>query len=183
MLGGAVFFPATKTKDVLRFCRDFAATIPDELVIQGGAIGLPDAGRVFAIGGCYCGPLSEGEKLLKPLRTFGSPVADIFNVLSYVQMQTLFDAFFPPGRLTYVKSNFMPQLTDDAISAMAEYAGKSPSDYSFAPFFEHWHGAATRVGPTDTAFPHRQYSWNFLAWSMWTDPAESEKNRQWTREC
>jgi FAD/FMN-containing dehydrogenase len=183
VLGGAVFFPATKTKDVLRFCRDFAATIPDELVIQGGAIGLPDAGRVFAIGGCYCGPLSEGEKHLKPLRTFGSPVADIFNVLSYVQMQTLFDAFFPPGRLTYVKSNFMRELTDDAISAIAEYAGKSPSDYSFAPFFEHWHGAATRVGPTDTAFPHRQYSYNFMVWSNWENPGDSEKNLQWTRKC
>ena len=183
VLGGAVFYPATKTKEVLHFCRDFAATIPDELVLQGGAIALPDAGRVFAVAGCYCGHVSEGEKVLKPLRTFGSPVADIFNVLSYVQMQSLFDPFFPTGRLTYVKSNFIRELTDDAISAMAEYAGKSPSPYSFAPFFEHWHGAATRVGPSDTAFPHRQYSYNFMAWSNWENPADSEKNIQWTREC
>jgi hypothetical protein len=183
VLGGAVFFPVAKTREVLHFCRDFAATIPDELVIQGGAITLPDAGRVFAIAGCYCGPISEGENVLRPLRTLGPPLVDIFTQISYVQMQTLFDPFFPSGRLTYVKSNFIRELSDDAISVMAEYAGASPSPYSFAPFFEHWHGAATRVGVSDTVFPHRQYSYNFMAWSNWENPADSEKNIQWTREC
>ena len=48
---------------------------------------------------------------------------------------------------------------------------------------EHWHGAATRVPPTDTAFPHRQYSFNLLLWSTWENPAESELNIRWTREC
>jgi len=61
--------------------------------------------------------------------------------------------------------------------------GESPSPHTFAPFIEHWHGAATRVGVTDTAFPHRQYSWNLLAWSMWERPSDSEKNIRWTREC
>jgi FAD/FMN-containing dehydrogenase len=183
ILGGGVFYPVSKTKEVLHFCRDYAETIPDELVIQGGAITLPDAGPVFAIAGCYCGLASEGERVLKPLRTFGAPIADIFNVISYVQMQSLFDAFFPPGRLTYVKSSFINEFSDDAIEAMAEFAGTSPSPYSFAPFFEHWHGAATRVGATDTAFPHRTHSYNFMAWSNWADPIDSEKNIRWTREC
>jgi hypothetical protein len=95
----------------------------------------------------------------------------------------MFDPFFPPGRLTYVKSNFIPSLSDEAIDALVRYVGKSPSPYSFAPFIEHWHGAATRVAPTETAFPHRQYSYNFFAWSNWVSPSESEKNIQWTREC
>jgi FAD binding domain/Berberine and berberine like len=183
VLGGAVFYPTAKTNDVLQFVRDFAAAIPDELVIQGGAITLPDAGRVFGVAGCYCGPISEGEKVLRPLRKFGPPVVDIFSPMSYVQMQTLFDPFFPPGRLTYVKSNFIRELTDDAIAALAEYSGTSPSPHSFAPFFEHWHGAATRVGITDTAFPHRCFSYNFMAWSNWASPADTERNIQWTREC
>lgn len=183
VLGGAVFYPVDKTGDVLHFVRDFVANIPDELVIQGGALTLPDVGRVFAVAGCYCGPIAEGERLLQPLRAFGSPLADIFQTLSYVEMQGLFDPFFPPGRLTYVKSNFIRELTDDTIATLARYAGKSPSPYSFAPFFEHWHGAATRVGVSDTAFPHRQYSYNFMAWSNWEHAADSEKNIAWTREC
>ncbi len=183
VLGGAVFYPAHKAKEVLHFCRDFAETIPDELVIQGGALTLPDAGRVFAVAGCYCGAPSEGERILKPLRSFGPVLADIFDVIGYVQMQTLFDPFFPPGRLTYVKSNFVRELSDEAIATMAAYAGTSPSPYSFAPFFEHWHGAATRVAADDTAFPHRKSKYNFMAWSNWADAAESQKNIQWTREC
>jgi hypothetical protein len=183
VLGGAVFYPAAKAKEVLHFWREFAAASPDELVTQGGSFNLPDGVPVFGIAACYCGLLSEGEKVLKPLRTFGSPVADTFAAISYLQLQSMFDPFFPPGRLTYVKSNFIRSLSEEAIDALVQYVGKSPSPYTFAPFIEHWHGAATRVAITDTAFPHRQYSWNFMAWSMWASPSESEKNIQWTREC
>jgi hypothetical protein len=183
VVGGAVFYPAAKAKEVMHFWREFAAESPDELVTQGGSFNLPDGVPVFAIAACYCGQVSEGEKVLLPLRSFGSPIADAFGVMSYVQLQSMFDPFFPPGRLTYVKSNFIPTLSDQAIDALVRYVGKSPSPYSFAPFMEHWHGAATRVAPTETAFPHRQYSYNFFAWSNWVSPSESEKNIQWTREC
>jgi len=183
IVGGAIFYPAEKAKEVMHFWREFAAESPDELVTQGGSFNLPDGVPVFAIAACYCGQVSEGEKVLQPLRSFGSPIADAFGVMSYVQLQSMFDPFFPPGRLTYVKSNFIPTLSDQAIEALVRYVGKSPSPYSFAPFMEHWHGAATRVAPTETAFPHRQYSYNFFAWSNWVSPSESEKNIQWTREC
>jgi hypothetical protein len=183
VLGGAVFYPASKAEEVLRFFREFSETIPDELVIQCGSFTTPDNVQVFAVAACYCGAVGEGEKVLKPLRTFGPPVADAISVMSYVQLQSMFDSFFPPGRQTYVKSNFILALNDDAIRAIAQFAGKSPSPFSFAPFLEHWHGAATRVGITDTAFPHRQHSYNLMFWSNWENPSESERNIQWTRTC
>jgi hypothetical protein len=184
VLGGAVFYPVANTREVLHFCREYAETIPDELVIQGGAFTLPDGTQVFGVAVCYCGSsLSEGEKVLKPLRQFGPPLADIIQVMSYVQIQSLFEPFFPNGRYTYVKSNFIRTLSDEAIDVMAEYAGKSPSPYTFAPFFEHWHGAVRRVGITDTAFPHRDHSYNFFVWSTWENSADSAKNVEWTRQC
>jgi FAD/FMN-containing dehydrogenase len=181
VLGGGVFYPIAKAGEVLRFFHEFAKTIPDELVIQAAALTLPDGVPVFAVAACYCGSLSEGEKVLKPLRAFGSPVADLFGAMSYVQIQNMFDPFFPPGRHTYVKSNFIRTLDEEVIETLAEYAKTRPSPYSFAPGLEHWHGAATRVGATDMAFPHRQYSYNFMAWSNWADPSDSEKNIRWTR--
>lgn len=183
VLGGAIFYPVAKTKEVLHFCRDFAETIPDELVIQGGAFTLPDGVPVFGVAACYCGPLKEGEQVLKPLVKFGSPLADMIQVMSYIQVQGMFEPFFPPGRYTYVKSNFLRTLSDEAVETMVEFAGQSPSPYTFAPFFEHWHGAVNRVGVTDTAFPHRGYNYNFIAWSMWDNPSNSETNIQWTRRC
>lgn len=183
VLGGGVFYPVAKAREVLHFFREFAERIPDELVIQAAALTLPDGVPVFAVAACYCGALAEGEKVLKPLRKFGAPLADILEARSYVQMQGLFDPFFPPGRHTYVKSSFVRTLSDEIIEILAEYANTRPSPYSFAPALEHWHGAATRVAVTDTAFPHRQYSYNFMAWSNWADPSQSEKNVRWTREC
>jgi FAD/FMN-containing dehydrogenase len=47
---------------------------------------------------------------------------------------------------------------------------------------EHFHGAATRVGASDTAFPHRETGYNFLVASEWLDPVESDVNIAWTRE-
>jgi FAD/FMN-containing dehydrogenase len=183
VLGGAVFYPAAKAKEVLRFWREFAEGSPDELVTQGGSFNLPDGTAVFGIAGCYCGPISEGEKVLKPLREFGAPLADAFAAMSYTQMQGMFEPFFPPGRYIYTKSNFLNSLSEKAMETLLQYVGKSPSPYTFAPFLEHWHGAAARVPANETAFPHRRYSWNLLLWSMWLEPSETEKNIRWNRDC
>ena len=183
VFGGAVFYSAAQAKQALRFWREFAAESPDELVTQGGSFQLPDGTPVFGIAACYCGGVEQGERVLKALRTFGPPLADVLGPMSYIQIQSMFEPFFPPGRRVYTKSNFLKQLSDEAIKTMVQFVAKSPSPYTFAPFIEHWNGTATRVAPTDTAFPHRQYEWNFLAWSMWTEPVGDEKNVQWTREC
>ena len=180
---GAVFYPAEQAKEVLRFWREYAAESPDELVTQGGSFHLPDGVPVFGVAACYCGAVADGERILNPLRKFGSPIADALAPMTYVQLQGMFEAFFPPGRYVYTKSNFLKDLSDEAVDTMVQHVAKSPSPYTFAPFIEHWHGAATRVASTDTAFPHRQYSWNFPAWSIWVSPSETEKNLEWTRGC
>jgi hypothetical protein len=180
--GGAIFFPAAKALEVLRLWRDFCENSPDEVVNQATGATL-EGTPVFGLAACYCGPVDLGETLLRPLRKFATPVADMLGPMTYLQIQSMFEPFFPPGRLVYTKSNFLRTLSDDAIETLSQYVGKSPSPHTFAPFVEHWHGAATRVASGDTAFPHRQYSWNFFAWSMWTDATESERNIRWTREC
>jgi FAD/FMN-containing dehydrogenase len=183
VLGGAVFYPLSKAKEVLLFCREFAETLRDEVVLQGAGLSLPDGTPVFGVVVCYCGSsMSEGEKVLQPLRKFGSPLADAIQVMGYVQIQSMFQPFFPPGRYTYVKSNFMQSLNDEAIEVIAEFADKRPSPYTFAPILEHWHGAVSRVGVSDTAFPHRHHSYNFIIWSNWENAVDSEQNVQWTRQ-
>ncbi len=180
VLGGGVLYPVAKTREVLRFYREFTASCPDELSTQVMTITVPDVGRVVGVGGCYCGPLSEGEKLLKPLRTFGPPAVDLFAPMPYVQHQGMFDPFFPPGRHVYTKANFLNGLSDGAIEVFTEYA-IAPSPYT-AGVLEHLGGAFSRAGPAENAFAHREYPYNFSIWSNWTEPADSQKNIQWTRE-
>jgi FAD/FMN-containing dehydrogenase len=43
------------------------------------------------------------------------------------------------------------------------------------------HGAASRVDPAATAFPHRDEHYDFLILSQWADPTDSEENIRWTR--
>ncbi len=50
-----------------------------------------------------------------------------------------------------------------------------------AILFEHFHGAVTRVPVTETAVPHRAEGFNLLIPSVWLDPADTEKNKTWTR--
>ena len=47
---------------------------------------------------------------------------------------------------------------------------------------EHIHGAATRVGISDTAFPHRREGYNFLVLAQWIDPAATPACIAWARE-
>ena len=51
-----------------------------------------------------------------------------------------------------------------------------------ALLLEHFHGAATRVAPTATAFPHRSVGYNFLIVSEWMDPAATDANVAWARD-
>jgi FAD/FMN-containing dehydrogenase len=179
VFGGGILYPVEKTAEVLRFYREFTSSCPDEVSLQALTITIPELGRVVGIGGCYCGPSEEGKKALQPLRAFGSPVADLFADMPYVQLQSMFDPLFPAGRHYYTKANFLTQLTDQAIEVFAEYS-TAPSTHTAAAI-EHLQGAVSRVGASETAFPHRQFPYNFSIWSGWSDQDESETNIQWTR--
>jgi FAD/FMN-containing dehydrogenase len=181
IFGGAVLYPLGRAKELLRFFRDYAADLPDELSMQGGAFnfqGVP----VIGLAGCHCGSFADAEKVLKPLRTFATPVADMFGPIPYVQMQSMFDSFFLPGKMHYWKSNFLKSLSDEAIEVFLEFTANVPSTESFVWLpGEHMHGAATRVGAEETAFAHRENAYNFGIFSVWSDPRDTEKNVAWTR--
>ena len=180
VLGGMVSHPLSQAVSALRFYRDFTASQPDELQTWAGLLTLPDGNQVIAIVPCYVGALAEGERLLAPLRRFGTPVADTIAPLPYVAMQKIFDPAFPPGRLNYWKSSLTGRLPEDVIEASVEYARKVPSPHSAILFIE-MHGAYGRVGKTDTAYYHRDLQYDLIALSMWTDPADTRRNIDWTR--
>lgn len=181
VFAGGVLYPLSFAKEGLKFFREWAPAIPDELVIQCLSLTFPDLGRVLAIAGTYHGDLKKGEEVLKTLRSFGKPLLDIFQPMPYVQLQSMFDPFFPPGRMVYVKSNFFKTLNAEATEATDEFLKTCPSPHTVAGS-EHWHGAATRVGPSDTAFPHRSHPFNLIIWSTWEGAENSERNIRWTRD-
>src|SRR4029453_18999737 len=96
--------------------------------------------------------------------------------MPYTAVNMLFDPGFPRGALNYWKSNFLASLSDGVIDTMIERFAAAPSPMS-GLLLEHFHGAATRVGHTETAFPHRTVGYNFLTVSEWLDAPAPPANR------
>jgi Berberine and berberine like len=118
--------------------------------------------------------------VLAPLRRFGNPVADTIGPMPYVAVQTMFDAAFPPGRPSYWKTGLTNRIDDQVITDTVEFAKQVPSRHTVIIFAE-LHGAYSRVGKTDTAYYHRDMQYDLIALSVWTDPADTERNIGWTR--
>ncbi len=181
ILGGMLIYPLATAREVLRFYRDFTAEAPDELTAFAALMTLPDGQPVVAILACYDGPTEVGEKALQPLRTFGSPLADQITSMTYLQLQTMLDAGFPSGLHNYWKTNFLQDLSDEAIETLVTYFTTVPSELT-ALLIEQLGGAVERIGQQETAFSPRDQHFNVSVMSRWTEPAASEKQIRWTRE-
>ena len=129
----------------------------------------------------HTGDSEEAERDLEPLETWGSPAVVQVGPMPYPVMNTILDAGYPTGSLNYWLSNFTRGLSDELIDTAVERFASVPSPMS-AILLEHFHGAVTRVDPTETAVPHRDEGWNLLIPSVWADPADTDSNIAWTRE-
>src|SRR5829696_7368852 len=74
VLGGGLRYSAGEASDALRFYHEFARSCPDELTTSASLGLAPDGSLVAGITVCYCGAMEEGERVLRPLRGFGSPL-------------------------------------------------------------------------------------------------------------
>ncbi len=166
----------------MRFFHEFSSTCPDEVTTLPTGIRAPDGTPTVAIAVCYTGPLEKGEELLKLLRTLCPAIADIISPRTYVEMQSLFDDILMPGRCYYWKSSLLSEVGEDAIGTLIEYTHTLPTSPGSFIYLQQLHGAASRVGVTETAFPHRRYHYNCGALSAWDDPADTERNIGWSRK-
>jgi FAD/FMN-containing dehydrogenase len=179
---GLIAHPFDRARDVLKFFREItSAVLPDDLTIFGALLHAPEGAQIAVIIVCHCGPLAEAEAALQPIKKFGTPILDSIGPTTYEETNKMLDAGFPRGALNYWKSNFMSELSDQAIDTLVSQFAACPSPMS-GLLLEHIHGAATRVGVGETAFPHRREGYNFLVVSEWLDPAENARNIAWARE-
>ena len=183
MVGGVVIHPFEAAGEVLRFFRDFTQELPDELVVVGALTHAPDGSGtpVTGFGVCHCGSAEQAEADLRPALEFGSPIVAEVGPMPYPVVNTMFDEAYPRGALNYWKSSFLQELSDDAIGVLVEQFAATPSPMTLIGI-EHFHGAVSRVGVSDTAVPHREPGYNLIITSVWTDPGATDDNVAWTRE-
>jgi FAD/FMN-containing dehydrogenase len=181
--GGLVAHPVEAAPEMFRFYRDAVADASDDLMVFSGLAHAPDGSgtKLAVLAVFHTGDPDQAERDLAPFKNWGSPVMTEVGRMPYPVMNTLLDDGFPAGSLNYWLSSFTKALSDGLIDTMVERFATVPSPMT-AIFLEHFHGAVTRVGVTDTAVPHREQGWNLLIPSVWMDPAGSEENVRWTKE-
>jgi len=183
VVGGLIAHPLDAAPDLLRFYRDAVADASDDLTVFAGLVHAPDGSgaKLAALVVFHAGTAAEAERDLEPFESFGSPLVAQVGPMPYPVMNTILDAGYPAGALNYWLSSFTRGLPDELIDLAVERFAAVPSAMS-GILLEHFHGAVTRIGSTETAVPHRDEGWNMFLPSVWTDPADTEANIAWTRE-
>lgn len=190
VLGGLVLHPVAKTRELLHFYRDFAASAPDELTTMVVSITAPPAHfipeplrgtPVVGIAVCYAGRPEDGTQAVRPLKEFGPPPVDLIGPIPYVALQGMFDEGAPAGLQNYWKAEYLRDLGDEVIDRFVAHTVDVLSPLTQV-HINHLGGAVSRVPQGDTAFGHREFPFILNIVSMWTDPSESEKQIRWTRE-
>jgi FAD/FMN-containing dehydrogenase len=189
ILAGLVVFPFAEAKQVLTRYREFAGTAPEDFTVwfvlrQAPPLPfLPQSvhGReVVIFPMLYAGPAADGPKLIERVRGFGNPVGEHIGPQPYTQWQQAFDPLLAPGARNYWKSHNFTELSDGALDAIVEYAGKLPSPQCEI-FVGHIAGAANRVAPEATAYAHRDARFVMNVHGRWEKPEQDTACIGWAR--
>jgi FAD/FMN-containing dehydrogenase len=191
VLAGPVFHALEDAPEVLRFYREFIAAAPDELTtifdlsVAPPVPFLPERvhGKpILMMGACYAGSPDEGAEVVRPLKQFGRPIADLLEPKPYTGLQSMFDPLVPHGWHRYWKSVELPPLTDDAIDTLVEKASAFTSPKSYCIVFQ-LGGALARVGEDATAFSQRGAAHNVNINAVWTeDDTDAERHIAWAQD-
>ena len=180
ILGGMLIYPLARAKEIFRIYRDVTSAAPDEVNLIFALATLPDGTQAAGVLGCYAGSVADGERVLGPLRASGPLLADQLGPIPYTALQSIPENFNPPGMRNYWKSDYLTQLSDDAIDLLVEEYPSVPAPYTHV-IIEQMGGAVSRIREDDTAVSHRDARYNAAIIGMWAEPAEDERTIGWVR--
>jgi FAD/FMN-containing dehydrogenase len=189
IVGGVVAWPASEAPRVLEFYRELAEKAPPELTLVSMMRPAPPApwlpgewhGKpIIGLLACYSGKPEEGEKLVAPIKSFGSPIGDILTRRPYAQMQSLLDATQPKGRRYYWKSEYLPAVTAELCEKAIEHASRIQSPHSAVIFFQIG-GALNELNEDFSPAGNRDARYLLNLAGSWEQPEDDEKNIGWAR--
>jgi len=188
VLGGPLVYALDDAPAALRNARDVFADAPDEISLWLVLTHVPPQppfderawGQPVLALVPFCADLERGAELLAPLTEFGSPLATMHGPLPYTALQSALDDVDPHGHRYWERGDYLADLTDDVIETLVEGARTASSSRTEILVFP-MGGAIARVADDATAFGDRSAPWAVWIASQWTDPAEDEVHRDWTR--
>ena len=189
VLAGPLIYLSDQARDVLGFYRDFIRAAPDELAVYLNLRSAPPLdwvpselrGRdVLLVIPCWSGDLEEGEAVLRPLRDFGPPAADLVRRKPYVGHQTMFDASVPHHWGYYWKSHYLPPISDGAVDTLLEHAWRKSAKTSYTLIFQ-LGGAIARRPEDSSAASGRDAMHALNINAAWAEGGSSHADIAWCR--
>ena len=190
LYAGMLMYPHPVAADVLAHLRDYMAGAPDEVCAAPAFVSAPDEEFVPppargkpALGVIlgYAGDPEEGREILAPLVEYGPPAVAMMDDMPYTAVQRILEPMVPEGVRNYWTADFYSDLPDEAIAILADRTSRVPSPITQIIVIPGG-GAIRRVPDDAMAFSGRDADWNIHFLSLWSDPADDERNIEWTRE-
>jgi FAD/FMN-containing dehydrogenase len=169
-------FPLEGAGSVLRTWRDLSAEAPRQATFTAGLSGEEN---VVTVGFVWVGDRAATQ--LPSLKRLGRPLTERVVDLSYVDLQRIDDT--PQGHALrrYWKGHYLRELSDGVIEALLQRRTEGPIRGLPNIGLQAYGGAIAEVPDQETAFAFRNTSFEYVAASRWTDPAEDERRMMLAR--
>ena len=191
VLGGPIFYPGDQAIDVMTGWRDQLHNMPDELSTLVNLTTAPPAPfipeewhnrKVAVVVACWAGDPADGEAVVKPLRSLGTPITDLLGPMPYLDLQQFVDPVWEAGAGNFYTSAFLDRLPDEAIRTLADFHRSSADLPVLAELHvHHFGGAVARVPAGSTAFTDRSSPFLFNGAARTSDPADLPQHVAWAR--
>ena len=180
VFGGRLHYTIADAVPVLRHYGDFVVNAAEELTLSA-AFNFAGRNPVLSLVACCCATTELAREIIRPVIEFGRCLGGNLATVSYPAMQQLLDDAFPAGRRHYWKTTYLDRLSTAVIGTIAESFLMAPSQLSMI-LIESYTGAAARVEPSETAYPHRRRLFNVHIVATWLDSTKDDANIAWAAD-
>ncbi len=189
VLAGFVLHSVEQATDFFEFYANYTADAPDELTTIGVIRMMPPVPsvpaelhgvKVAGTGVCWSGDIEQGQRVLEPLRNYGTPLMDTIGPTPFVAHQSVLDEGVPAGLHYYEKAENLPDLTPELIETLVYHAEQVSSPYAFVGLFQ-LGGEVGRVAEGDTAYTQRDAAYSLVISAGWEDPQATDHHTNWVR--
>ena len=186
---GLFFYPLEQGVEALRLGRDVAAPAGRDTTVFIVAVNAPPEGFVpeehrfrpgYAVLVAGFGSDDEHARLCDQVRSGVAPLFEHVAAIPYVGLQQMLDEANAWGLYCYEKATSLPELTDEAVAAIAEQAPRKTSPLTYVVIIP-FDGAYRDVGPDDTAFGSSRTGFGVYAVGLTRTREELPAERAWVR--
>lgn len=190
VLAGLVVYPLGQAAGALRAYREYASRLPDDAAVWAVLRNAPPLpflppeahGKgIIAFAVFWAGNPDEGQRVLDPVRRFGTPWGEHVGVMPYTAWQQVFDPLLGPGARNYWKSHNFTELSDGALDTVVDFAARVPSPQCEV-FIGMLGGAIQRGKAHGGAYSQRDAQYVMNVHGRWEHPEQDRQCQGWARE-